>query len=98
MASRGDGLSDLIWPIFLLLGWEEVRVTRGPTPFLNLDFVSYPISYSLATTIGWALSRSESRANARTIPWFGLASWILPVWAGWFDRHRRFLPDAPRTG
>jgi membrane-bound metal-dependent hydrolase YbcI (DUF457 family) len=186
-------LLDLLWPIFLLLGWEEVRVTRGPTPFLNLDFVSYPISHSLAMTIGWALvaggaywAATRYRAGAlwiavgvashwvldfvthrpdlplwpggprvglglwnselgtitveaatfgigiglyvltteprdgagrwgllsfiaftlaiyvssiagppppssRAIAWVGLASWLMPLWAGWFDRHRRVV-------
>lgn len=190
-------LLDLLWPLFLLLGWEEVRVARGPTPFLNLDFVSYPISHSLATTIGWALAAggaywavtkyragavwiaiivashwvldfvthrpdlplwpggprvglglwnstfltvaveeamlaiglwiyvvhtsprdrigrwgfvgfvafllvayvaslvSPPPPSARAVPWVALASWLLPLWAGWFDRHRRYLSDEP---
>lgn len=190
-------LLDLLWPVFLLLGWEEVRVARGPTPFLNLDFVSYPISHSLATTIGWALvaggaywavtkyragaawiailvashwvldfvthrpdlplwpggprvglglwnstfktiaveeamlaiglwiyvvhTSSRDRIgrwgfvgfvlfllvvyvaslvsppppSARAVAWAALASWLLPLWAGWLDRHRRDLPDEP---
>ena len=190
-------LLDLLWPVFLLLGWEEVRVAPGPTPFLNLDFVSYPISHSLATTIGWALvagggywAVTKYRAgaawiailvashwvldfvthrpdlplwpggpkvglglwsstfatiaveeatlaiglwicvvhtsprdrigrwgfvgfvvfllvayvasivsppppSARAVPWVALSSWLLPLWAGWFDRHRRYLSDEP---
>lgn len=183
-------LLDLMWPIFLLLGWEEVRMTRGPTPFLNLDFVSYPISHSLVASVGWALAAggvywvatryrpgaiwvavgvvshwlldfvthrpdlalwpdgprvglglwnstlatiavegalfaaglwlyssftgprdrngrwgllafvvftiaiyassiaSPPPPSARAVAWVGLASWLMPVWAGWFDRHR----------
>ena len=27
--------------------------------------------------------------SERAIGWVGLSSWILPVWAWWFDRHRR---------
>jgi hypothetical protein len=26
--------------------------------------------------------------NVKTIAWLGIASWLLPLWAGWFDRHR----------
>jgi hypothetical protein len=29
-------LADLLWPIFLLLGWERVLVTSDPNPFLTL--------------------------------------------------------------
>lgn len=46
-------LLDLLWPIFLLLGIEHVRIQQGPTPFLNLDFYDYPWSHSLAMSIVW---------------------------------------------
>src|SRR5919202_1754246 len=46
---------DLLWPIFLLLGWERVRIVPGKTPYLRLQFVSYPISHSLLTSVGWGL-------------------------------------------
>lgn len=44
-------LADLCWPIFLLLGWEQVRITQNVNPFLTLSFTSYPWSHSLATEI-----------------------------------------------
>jgi membrane-bound metal-dependent hydrolase YbcI (DUF457 family) len=44
-------LADLLWPIFLLLGIEHVRVAPGANPFLNLDFTSYPWSHSLLTEL-----------------------------------------------
>jgi len=44
-------LLDLLWPIFLLLGWEQVQITRNADPFLTLSFTSYPWSHSLATEI-----------------------------------------------
>lgn len=48
-------LLDLLWPLFLLLGIEHVRVQHGPTPFLNLDFYDYPWSHSLAMSIVWGV-------------------------------------------
>ncbi|MFN2499788.1 MAG: metal-dependent hydrolase [Pyrinomonadaceae bacterium] len=45
---------DLLWPIFILLGWEQVRIQPGITRFTPLDFVSYPISHSLVAALGWA--------------------------------------------
>jgi hypothetical protein len=42
-------LADLLWPIFLALGWEKVRIDPGNTAVTPLDFVSYPISHSLLT-------------------------------------------------
>ena len=41
-------LLDLLWPVFVLVGWERVEIEPGNTAFTPLDFVSYPISYSLA--------------------------------------------------
>ena len=40
-------LADLLWPIFLLLGWEKVRIAPGGNPFLTLVFTDYPWSHSL---------------------------------------------------
>lgn len=46
---------DLLWPTFLLLGVEEVKVVPGITPATHLDFVSYPYSHSLVAAVGWAV-------------------------------------------
>ena len=41
-------LADLFWPIFLLLGVEQVRIApKEHNPFLTLDFVNYPWSHGL---------------------------------------------------
>jgi len=48
-------LADLLWPVFLLLGWERVSSAGGSNPFLTLRFDSYPISHSLLTLVGWGL-------------------------------------------
>jgi hypothetical protein len=46
---------DLLWPVFVLLGWERVTVVPGDTAFTPLRFDAYPISHSLVTAVGWAL-------------------------------------------
>jgi hypothetical protein len=46
-------LPDLLWPIFLLLGWEEVRIVPGITRMTPLDFISYPYSHSLIAELLW---------------------------------------------
>ena len=45
---------DLIWPIFLLTGLEEVRIEPGNTAVTPLDFGSYPYSHSLFMVSVWA--------------------------------------------
>jgi hypothetical protein len=47
-------LLDLLWPIFLLLGLEHVRVVPGITAFTPLDFYDYPFTHSLAGATVWA--------------------------------------------
>jgi len=39
--------ADLLWPIFLLVGWEHVRIDPGNTKFTPLDLYDYPWSHSL---------------------------------------------------
>ena len=46
---------DLLWPIFLLIGVEHVRISPGDTAYTPLDFYDYPVSHSLLTGIGWAI-------------------------------------------
>ena len=45
---------DLLWPTFLLLGIERVRIDPGITAVTPLDFVHYPISHSLLMVLVWA--------------------------------------------
>jgi hypothetical protein len=44
-------LLDLIWPIFLLLGIEHVRIDPGNTRLTPLDFYDYPWSHSLVMSV-----------------------------------------------
>lgn len=44
-------LADLFWPVFLLLGWEQVRIAPNPNPFLTLEFTNYPWSHGLITEL-----------------------------------------------
>lgn len=46
---------DLLWPTFLLLGLETVRIEPGITRVTPLNFVDYPISHSLLGVTCWAL-------------------------------------------
>ena len=48
-------LVDLIWPLFLLLGIERVRIDPGNTAFTPFDFIHYPWTHSLAMGALWAV-------------------------------------------
>jgi hypothetical protein len=45
---------DLLWSLFLLLGWENVRITPGMTKVLPIDFFDYSLSHSLVMALAWA--------------------------------------------
>lgn len=51
-------LVDLIWPIFLLLGIEHVRIQRSvkQLTLTPLDFYDYPWTHSLVMSIVWAVA------------------------------------------
>lgn len=46
---------DLVWPIFVLLGFEKVAITPGTTAFTLIDFSFYPFTHSLLSGIIWAV-------------------------------------------
>jgi hypothetical protein len=48
-------LADLLWGVFLLAGWEQVRIDPGFTAVTPLQFIEYPISHSLFGMAMWAL-------------------------------------------
>ena len=96
-------LLDLLWPIFLLLGWEQVRIDPGNTAFTPLDFVSYPISHSLVTACGWGVLLALSywiltryARGAIVIACSVVSHWVLD-----FVTHRPDMPlypGGPRVG
>ncbi len=96
-------LLDLLWPIFLLLGWEEVRIDPGNTAFTPLDFVSYPISHSLLTACGWGVlfallywAVTRYSLGAIVIGLSVMSHWVLD-----FVTHRPDMPlypGGPRIG
>ena len=53
-------LADMLWPVFLLLGWEEVRIDPGNTKFTPLDLFYYPWSHSLLMDGVWATAYRSS--------------------------------------
>src|SRR5205809_6707529 len=87
-------LADVLWPIFLALGLEQVRIDPGNTAFTPLDFVSYPYSHSLMLLAVWAVGVGGGyRAIAggrRTF--LTLALLVLSHWALDYLTHRPDLP------
>jgi hypothetical protein len=48
-------LADLLWGIFILLGWEHARIVPGYTAVTPLEFLDYPISHGLLAAVIWGI-------------------------------------------
>jgi len=91
-------LLDLIWPIFLLLGIEHVRISPGATKFTPLDFYDYPWTHSLAMSIAWGVAfgvvyfaKTRYARGAIVVALCVVSHWVLdlivhrpdlPLWPG----------------
>jgi len=88
---------DLLWPFFLILGWETVRIDIGNTAVTPLDFENYPISHSLLAVIVWAAVFSGVyyviRKDIKSILWLGLL--VISHWVLDLITHRPDLPIMP---
>ncbi len=51
-------LVDLLWPFFLLMGLEEVRIEPGYTEINPFNMVHYPITHSLLGGLLWSIAFS----------------------------------------
>ena len=93
----GAQLADLLWPIFLLLGWEQVRIVPGITHVTPLDFISYPYSHSLFAQVLWGLAAGgvyyAFRRNRRAA--IVLAACVPSHWILDFVSHRPDMPLFP---
>ncbi|MEJ2637251.1 MAG: hypothetical protein P8184_18440 [Calditrichia bacterium] len=77
---------DLLWPVLILLGIEQVRIEPGNTAMTPLNFVYYPFSHSLFFVLIWAVLVGGVyyviRKNARTGFVLGLlvvSHWVLDL-------------------
>jgi len=89
---------DLLWPLFLILGWERVRIVPGLMAANSLEFVHYPLTHSLLAVVGWGLLvgggyflLTRRARGARVIGALVVSHWFLdlpvhapdlPLWPG----------------
>ncbi len=90
---------DLLWPLFLLFGIENVRIEPGNTAVTPLDFYNYPYSHSLLFVLIWAVLFGivyffikKYRTGAIVLSLLVLSHWLLDLVV-----HKPDLPLAPGT-
>ena len=88
---------DLLWPMLLLMGLEQVAIVPGITKAVPLDFSHYPLSHSLLAVCLWGLLFAGIyrllRKSTRTAAVVGLgvvSHWVLDLIV-----HRPDLPLYP---
>lgn len=90
-------LVDLIWPIFLLVGLERVRIDPGNTAFTPLAFESYPWTHSLLMGVLWGAALAGVArcfgVSARAAALIGAV--VASHWVLDFVTHRPDLPLWP---
>jgi membrane-bound metal-dependent hydrolase YbcI (DUF457 family) len=90
--------ADVLWPIFLALGIEQVVIDPGNTVMTPLNFVSYPWSHSFIMLMIWGavfggvyFARTKDPRGAVILATLVESHWILdfithrpdmPVWPG----------------
>lgn len=87
-------LADILWPVFLAFGIEQVLIVPGKTAATPLDFVSYPYSHSLLMLLIWGalfgglyFARTKNSRGAWIIAALVVSHWVLD----WLTH----LPDMP---
>lgn len=76
--------SGLLWPIFLILGWQHLRIASGITLAGASEATSHPLALSLIIDFGWALILAgvylvftKNRRGAFVIWLCVMAGWLL---------------------
>jgi len=89
-------LVDLLFPAFVLAGWEQVRIVPGDNPFLSAEF-QYPLSHSLVLTGIWGGAAAVAywlftryRRGAVVVGLAVLSHWVLDLVS-----HRPDMPLYP---
>ena len=78
-------LADVVWPVLVAFGAEQVAIDPGNTRVTPLNFISYPYSHSLMTLILWAIAFaclfgwSRGRGAVLILGALVVSHWVLDV-------------------
>jgi hypothetical protein len=90
-------LADLVWPVLVLTGIEQVVVVPGATVVTPLRFIHYPYSHSLLAMAGWAVLFGAGYALARRAPAVTALLLAVTVLSHWLLDVVSHAPDVPVT-
>ena len=89
--------ADVLWPVFLAVGLEQVRIAPGITVMTPFDFVSYPYSHSLLMLIVWGVvfAAACARTASSKRPFGILFALVVSHWVLDYVTHRPDMPLYP---
>jgi membrane-bound metal-dependent hydrolase YbcI (DUF457 family) len=89
--------ADILWTVFLLLGWEHARISVGDTRWTPLDLYDYPCSHSLFFLALWATALAILYRTYRADIMGTAAIWLAVVshWVLDWITHRPDMPVYP---
>jgi membrane-bound metal-dependent hydrolase YbcI (DUF457 family) len=97
-------LVDVLWPTFLLLGIEHVRIDPGNTAMTPLDFYDYPWTHSLLAGVVWGAlfaglwyARKRDPRSALLLAGLVVSHWVLD-WISHGPDMPLFPGGGPRLG
>jgi hypothetical protein len=77
--------------MYVLAIWLYLSATRPRDRTGSYAMCAF-ILFSIATYIGVVFGPPPP--STRVLVWLRFASWLNPLWAWWFDRHRELRPAA----
>lgn len=96
---------DMLWPVFLLLGIERMRIDPGNTAFTPLAFEAYPWSHSLVMAAVWGAAAGvvvflwrRNIVEAAVVDALVTSHWFLDFVTHGPDMPLWPLADSPRFG
>jgi membrane-bound metal-dependent hydrolase YbcI (DUF457 family) len=82
----GATLLDLLFPLFVILGWESARFVPADTPFLRISLDHYPWTHSLLMAVVWSVlfallcwAVTRARAAALVAGAAVFSHWVLDL-------------------
>ena len=86
--------ADILWPILVAVGAEQVRIVPGNTAYTPLNFVSYPWSHSLLMLCLWGALFGAAYRNKPNGARSGVVIAVLVV-SHWILDWITHIPDMP---
>ena len=90
-------LVDFVWPIFLILGIEQIRIEPANTALTSIEYQYFPYTHSLLGVVGWAMLIGmiyyvirRNRNSAYILALGTISHWVLDALV-----HRADLPLLP---